>query len=310
MSLVESIDVPITTVVIVGYLVNIFGIQTAAKDAVGIAAKREFATCQLLRDVCCTAARYAIVLNRGFYFLLLPALTLFETFTIQAMSDRIAGRAVTTSITRTQLWNCVRVGAVEGLAVWLGLLIHSCLQGTGDVNSPPTAFSVISFLWLCPVFDAGLDLGFYTFHRSCHQYPSLYRNVHKFHHVNTAKAHGRLMAYETYSLTMTETVCIILSYAVGLIFVVLAKGMYWPTLFELAFFVTYGHMVELTGHTALAITPKRYPPRILLELLSLDLRVADHTNHHLQPNSNFSKRMNLWDRLCGTYSPVVAQKTE
>ena len=147
------------------------------------------------------------------------------------------------------------------------------------------------------------DLGFYAFHRACHMHRGLYKAVHRDHHVDTAKKYGRLVAYETYTITWLETISITASYFIGLMLVLSANGFAPITVFELATLITWGHSVELLGHTAMTTTPRHHPMRLIVELCGLDLLVLDHTMHHKVPMSNFSKRMTLWDRAFGTYEP-------
>lgn len=237
-----------------------------------------------------------------------------------------------------------------------------------------SARSLAAMVLLCPVFDLGLDFGFYCFHRVCHMNRWLYFQVHRDHHVDTAKEHGHLVAYETYTITWVETASITASYFIGLMCVQwgLRQGQLprWvdfnsdlsvhgshsvcvlnaeesslplcpsaPSVFEVVFLVCWGHYMELMGHTSMTITPKFQPERWVIEALGFDLQVGpcvsvncyfskvkcpcsplqfesfvkrpplpcpqviDHTMHHKIPFSNFSKRMTLWDRVFGTYSP-------
>lgn len=42
----------------------------------------------------------------------------------------------------------------------------------------------------------------------------------------------------------------------------------------------------------------------LVELLKIDLQVADHTMHHIDGRVNFGKRLSAWDRLFDTFKPA------
>ena len=291
----------------------------------GAEARRKLAYCAVAipREVLCTAVRYRVTLAAcrlpvdGPVAVLpwvaaLWPLTIFESQGIQFTADRYSQRPVV-GLCATQAWSCLRVAVVEAV----GMLTALHQTGFVDAANPgrATAATLLRMLWMAPVFDCGLDLGFYVFHRACHESPLLYRLVHKEHHTDTAKRHGRLVAYETYTLTWAETFLISFAYLLGFAFVFAAlalgaaatgAGLGWPralTAFEFAMLITWGHTVELVGHTAISNTPKHHPMRAAVEWLGLDLLVIDHTMHHRIPLSNYSKRMTFWDVVCGTYSP-------
>lgn len=195
--------------------------------------------------------------------------------TVSDEADRYSARPVV-GLCWTQVCSCLRVAIVEGTGTLFALLVI----GIADFSQPATARSLLSMLYFCPLFDAGLDLGFYLFHRACHRSKLLYKLVHLDHHADTAREHGRLVAYETYTITWVETASITSSYLLGFGLVALAKGGAALSLFEIATLITWGHTVELMGHTAVSSTPKHHPMRAVVELLGLDLLVIDHTMHH------------------------------
>ena len=150
----------------------------------------------------------------------------------------------------------------------------------------------------------------------------LYKQLHRDHHIDTASKHMRIVAYETYTITWAETTSIAVasiavSYVIGIGLVMLLKGgLGFETtavcgvinvapfsLFEFATLVSWGHNVELLGHTAMTSTPRLNPMRVAVELAGLDLRVVDHTIHHKLPHSNFAKQTALRDRAFGTFFP-------
>ena len=106
--------------------------------------------------------------------------------------------------------------------------------------------------------------------------------------MDTAKTHGRLVAYETYTITWLETISIVTCYFGGTAAMMGAKwallgAAHAPvTAFELAVLLTWGHSVELMGHTATQWTPHHVPQRAALELLGIDLRVP-----HVRATSNY-----------------------
>ena len=168
--------------------------------------------------------------------LLLWPLTIYETSLTQIMTDMHSSNSNDTdtpppSITKTQLINCARTSTVEAFGVTLALKImpqiaqllpiplDSLLKPAMDIpfsESLPTAKTILSLVLLIPLFDLGLDLGFYTFHRICHINKFLFKLVHQDHHVDTGLTHNRLVAYETYTITWIETLSIFGCYELGI----------------------------------------------------------------------------------------------
>jgi alkylglycerol monooxygenase len=257
-----------------------------------------------------TAVRYAIMTNGGFAWLLMWPLTCFETAFIQFAADNYEGRAFMPTLTRRWLRNSMQIAVVEviGLIIVLHgrvpvLFAQKLIVMPSVTLLPPWLKIWAHSVWRVPLFELGLDLSFYIFHRTCHTSPFLYNLIHRVHHTDTAKAHGRLVAYETYTLTLFETLSFLHGYLVGLVVLYVTTG---PIhLAELALLVTYAHTVECTGHTALSWSPPTMW-RTLPIALGVELYGTDHTRHHKHPNSNYSKRFSLWDRLGGTYVKAVA----
>jgi sterol desaturase/sphingolipid hydroxylase (fatty acid hydroxylase superfamily) len=79
--------------------------------------------------------------------------------------------------------------------------------------------------------------------------------------------------------------------------------LYKYSLFDIALLVSWAHLLELLGHSQMAWSVSGHPLRILPEMAGIDIKIPDHTMHHAKPLSNFSKRLNLLDRLFQTYSP-------
>ena len=256
--------------------------------------------------------------------LVLIPLTIFETAICQYLYYRHE-HVPTPDVTVQQILNCCRTSIVETCGVILSLKVipgvfaeivpHSqkvhpllsiiCAKFSKPVvhAPPPTFVEVLQLLYLCPLFDLGLDLGFYTFHLTSHRNKYLFKMIHADHHTDTAKTHGRLVSYETYTITWLETAIIFFCYTLGLGFCLLAQTPTFAplTVFQLAALITWGHTVELSGHTSSTWTPSCHPQRVIFQILKLDLRVQHHTMHHERPLTNFSKRTTLYDRLFGTY---------
>jgi sterol desaturase/sphingolipid hydroxylase (fatty acid hydroxylase superfamily) len=237
-------------------------------------------------------------------------LTVFETTVAQITADRHERRKVI-GMSLRQLGNCLRVAIVESCGISLAIWLSRAFELK---PGPPSVLTLLFTVLLAPAFDLGLDLGFWTFHRTSHKVKWLYIMVHADHHVDTAKDHGRLVAYETYSITWLETVSILSCYFVGLSLCMVLKWslLGWHdspvTVFEVAFLVTWGHTVELLGHTATQWTPHHHPNRIIFEITGIDLKVPHHTMHHVRPLTNFSKRCTFWDHVFGTYGGLGTEE--
>mmetsp|Transcript_34796 Transcript_34796/g.112278 ORF Transcript_34796/g.112278 Transcript_34796/m.112278 type:complete len:112 (-) Transcript_34796:323-658(-) len=72
------------------------------------------------------------------------------------------------------------------------------------------------------------------------------------------------------------------------------------TLFHLALLLSWGHLVELLGHSTMSWTINGNPLRLLHETLGIELKVPDHTM------PNYGKRTVVWDKLFGTYTAPPA----
>jgi sterol desaturase/sphingolipid hydroxylase (fatty acid hydroxylase superfamily) len=250
-----------------------------------------------------TPCRFFIMSRGGLTRLLAWPLIAAEMAYIQLMADRYEKRLFSPTLTRSLISNALGVAVIEGLG--LALATHGPVLTSGFGLLPIVDAAVVfdgaaarATIWRVPLFELGVDLAFYTFHRCCHSIPWLYAAVHKKHHAETAKAHGRLVAYETYTLTWLETLTFLGNYLLGFLLLRLIGPV---GIGEAALLVSYCHTVELSGHTALTWTPPT-PWRVLPYLLGIELNPADHTLHHDRMNKNYSKRFKLWDQLGQTYA--------
>jgi len=257
----------------------------------------KFTCCGWPRDIVVVAVRYFIMCNghhgSPLAWLFLLPLGVFETQTTQWLADWYEGRPMK-NLTKHQILKQIPVACTEAFGVSIGFRIFNIAPGG------PSAGAILHTVWRAPLFDVGLDLGFYTFHRTCHKHRQLYRWIHAEHHTDVAKEYGQLVAHETYSISTIEALSILGSYLVGFEMI----GAILPySLFDMACLVSWAHTVELLGHTELSWTPNGHPMRIVAELCGLELKGAEHTMHHQKPLSNFSKRLTLFDRIFGTYEP-------
>jgi len=146
------------------------------------------------------------------YFALLVPLTVFDTTSIQVVTDLFEGRPLKRPTLR-HVGKFVKVAAIESIGYVLACQLWPWLQT--DAYEGPTVAALAHAVWRTALFDVGLDLGFYSFHRCCHVNRTLYRLVHAPHHTDTGKEYGHLVASETYELSVVETLSILSSYLVG-----------------------------------------------------------------------------------------------
>jgi len=260
-------------------------------------ARLKFVALSWCRDIIVVAVRYFIVCNghhgSPLAWLFLLPLGVFETHTTQWLADWYERRPMK-HITAHQVLKQIPVACTEAFGLSIGFRVFNMAPGG------PSPAALLDVVWRAPLFDVGLDLGFYTLHRTCHKNKKLYRWIHAEHHTDVAKEYGILVAHETYSISTIEALSILASYLIGFELIGAVKPY---TLFDMACLVSWAHTVELLGHTELTWSPSGHPMRIVAETLHLEMKATEHTVHHSKPLTNFSKRLTLFDRLFGTYEP-------
>ena len=96
------------------------------------------------------------------YWPLLLPIGVFETWSIQAMADVYESRPVK-PVCLKQVLNQLKITTAESIGVTVGYKIWPWVR-----IDDPTVESLLHATWRTFVFDIGLDIGFYTFHRVCH----------------------------------------------------------------------------------------------------------------------------------------------
>ena len=297
----------------------VWGMLNAIKGAPSphIAVRRaKFVALEWVRDILSVAGRFLVMKaalgKSSTYWALMWPLIVLDTTSVQVIADLYEGRPLKLPGMHAVKRMLVLSFAVA-VSICTGVYGHSPSYGPfhpGVYHIPldgPTATSLLAAVWRVPLFDLGLDLGFYMFHRGCHTNRTLYRLVHAEHHTDTGKVHGHLVAWETWDISLIETFSIALSYAFGLALLHVAGVAL--TLFDLAFLISWAHLVETLGHTAMTWTVP-HPFRVPFDVMGVALSVDDHTMHHVKPLSNYGKRSSLFDRLSGTYSPPIGRQPE
>ena len=152
-------------------------------------------------------------------------------------------------------------------------------------------YNIVTFIPVTFLFEIIYDLFFYLHHYISHKNKTIYRLLHKTHHLH----HNNI---NIISLYYTDPIDII----INTIYIIIIT--YIVPIYELQFFiwVFYKLLVELAGHSGTDDNHSSFSQLILIpRLLDIDLNKADHFLHHLSSKYNYSKRFSLWDKVFGTY---------
>ncbi|OQR91312.1 hypothetical protein THRCLA_09038 [Thraustotheca clavata] len=140
-------------------------------------------------------------------------------------------------------------------------------------------------------FELIFDFFHYIAHWICHQIPSLYKHVHKRHHLHLHPTPLSTYEQDGIDLCLTNVMPMSMAFLLG------------PTLspLQLHLMLAYKTYVEIAGHSGLEIKGFSFPQMPLMSIFSICLRVHDHDLHHTHPTYNFAKRFSVWDKLFGTF---------
>lgn len=259
--------------------------------------KRDFLMDLYCRDIVVIASRYFIYKNISLYWWTLPLLGIFESYTIQNMVDDF-DQNCKKHITMTQIYNHICLGFVEIVAVNIGLMVLPLTELDDTIYGGVYTDLLYTIPLLTFLFDIAADAGFYNIHRAFHEIFSLRKFHIPDHHENT-RTTGKLLAYETYTISLAEMSSIALTYFMGFGMVILVYGNLSTLITSVL--VTWMHTVEMLGHTEMSWTPTFTYNRLLHDILGISLTSSDHLMHHIHPTKNYSKRTRLFDIICGTY---------
>lgn len=162
---------------------------------------------------------------------------------------------------------------------------------------------ITNWKWLATLpFKTGLyaiilDFWFYTYHRSVHEVPGLWR-FHRTHHL-TKHPNPLLSAYADGEQEFIEMVAVpFLTYSV-----------FWAAGYPLGFYDwwichQYIMYTEVWGHSGIRVHLE-VPSTLnwLLRALNMELCVEDHDLHHrygYRKSQNYGKQSRVWDTLFGT----------
>ncbi|RMD41508.1 hypothetical protein DV735_g3605, partial [Chaetothyriales sp. CBS 134920] len=167
-----------------------------------------------------------------------------------------------------------------------------------------TALEPSSFVTLTPwiaveiiLYPVVLDFFFYTYHRACHEYDSLWK-YHRTHHLSKHPS-PVLSAFSDWQQELIEIALVpLLTYGT-------LKLVGLPITFH-DWWICHEYIIftEVLGHSGLrlfAYAPHPLSP--VLDWFDCELSIEDHDLHHRvgwKKSHNYGKQTRVWDRLFGT----------
>ncbi|SPO24286.1 uncharacterized protein UTRI_03554 [Ustilago trichophora] len=152
---------------------------------------------------------------------------------------------------------------------------------------------------LIPAFSIAVDFWFYWYHRSMHEYDSLWK-FHRTHH--TAKLPTSVLSLYADTVQEWGDVVVIPVLAYFTVRLALPMGFYdWIICW------TYVEMLELLGHSGVRVAGTS-PAFDLIPLAKIDMEIIieDHDLHHSngwKTSGNYGKQTRIFDKLFATVMP-------
>ncbi|KAL8278557.1 hypothetical protein RQP46_009049 [Phenoliferia psychrophenolica] len=164
----------------------------------------------------------------------------------------------------------------------------SFFMGYNPAENPLGSFS-LSYPLRLVAFIVTYDYFFYAYHRSCHQFDSLWA-IHQLHH--TTKHPTILHAILADGFQEIIEIVLVPSFTCMLIPMSFAE--LWLTLI-------YMFAVEVGGHTGVRLH-QSHPVLWFLKYVNMELCLEDHDLHHRNGKSGlcYGKQSRVWDQLFGT----------
>ncbi|HEX5171376.1 MAG TPA: sterol desaturase family protein [Cyclobacteriaceae bacterium] len=150
------------------------------------------------------------------------------------------------------------------------------------------AYFVVSVFLMIIVHDTY----FYWTHRMMH-HRSIYRWVHRVHHLSTNPSPWAAMAFHPYEAIIEACVIVIIPF----IFPVhpLAIGL----------FLLIMMIYNVYGHLGFELYPKGFSKSVIGRWVNTSI---NHNLHHESINGNYGLYFLFWDRLTGTINPMYDQR--
>lgn len=166
--------------------------------------------------------------------------------------------------------------------------------GVSPLDAIRDTTSWAPFLAKLSLYGVILDFWFYSYHRACHEVPSLWK-YHRTHHL-TKHPTALFSAFADDEQEIIEMVIVPFLTFATLSVIGLPLGFYeWWICYE---YVTYA---EIMGHSGVRVhTVVPSPVTWLLKLCDAELALEDHDMHHRKgwrKSFNYGKQTRVWDRL-------------
>ena len=156
-------------------------------------------------------------------------------------------------------------------------------------------------------YESVFDFFHYWAHRSLHENNSLFKVIHLQHH-----RHTNPTCYSTFDESILDVIITnsIPQLVTLMIINVLRQSLSLSSLslLEFAILTSYKTFIEVSGHCGKQIKNSSFVQfKWLPKWCSIELYVEDHHKHHISGNCNYGKRLNLWDKIFGTFKDDLSR---
>lgn len=209
---------------------------------------------------------------------------------------------------RKRVANFQKIIDAEGIWFW-GLLAktpvcrviceHAAMLYFIKKDGPFDMKRILLFPIQVMAFELVTDFFYYWMHRGLHEFPMIYKAVHKLHHSSKAptgiNASSMSVSECFTTFAITDWLCPMIFYYI------------WPmTETEWAIYTTWMVSIEVYGHSGLVLDKNemslwRMGMSGILTSLGVRLMAKDHELHHWNNTVNYGKRTQIWDKLFNTY---------
>ena len=233
------------------------------------------------------------IINYLIYFMLTSGWKLLTIFFINKKTEKIDNKQ--NKINYFEHKNNIIMHSCIDVASFM--YINNFLLTHKNYNCVDTIFSLVKFYPIFFIYEIIFDCFFYSLHYLMHYNKFLYKNIHKIHHEP-----NKIKSIITFTAHPLEHV---LTIELPTIFILsIFSNYYTLSLFEYMLIFYYRTIIELVGHSGNYETEfkhSRYSHTYLYSKINIELTPRDHYLHHKIPNTNYSKRNSLFDKVFGTY---------
>ena len=223
-----------------------------------------------------------------FLYLFKTLIVLFITKYLQRNKDYITNRKETYSVNSYILFSTSML--IETSTHYFITLFHQFI---------PTnfVFDFITFIPISFIFELVYDFQHYWIHRFAHSNKTVYKYLHKVHHEKVMTTY-----LDTY---YQHPIDLILSNSIPFVITIILLNRF--SYLQFCLITIYKTAVEIAGHTGKKTYPTSSFPQLpwLVKYVNIELYTEDHDLHHRHLNCNYAKRLSIWDKMFGTYYPII-----